>query len=253
VLYERTPHQVGFWWVYVQLVCFLCVRNFSADFTHRSLSAPESDGAAASEAVRHGNAPILHHVTLDSPTATPLLGEWAKATLASGEWKDALAAAVSVSISFFSGTPRGIDTLGVEFTLPRDIIYRVICERLEGIDRIMDAIECFHEMMSELGEDMSGPMTEWVTGEFMSCLFACHTFNHFSDFTHRRLSAPGSDSGDAPTSHAILNSLTHTPLLREWAKAKLTCDFWKDALLSAVNVSISFYSRSRRGIDTLGL
>ena len=26
---------------------------------------------------------------------------------------------------------------------------------------------------------MSEPMTEWVSGEFMSCLFVCHTFNLF--------------------------------------------------------------------------
>lgn len=37
-------------------------------------------------------------------------------------------------------------------------------------------------------------------------------------------------------------------LLREWAKAKLACDSWKDALLSAVSVSISFCSRIHGGI-----
>jgi WD40 repeat protein len=36
------------------------------------------------------------------------LHEWAKATLACGEWKDALVVAASVSISFCSGTPRRI-------------------------------------------------------------------------------------------------------------------------------------------------
>ena len=36
---------------------------------------------------------------LDSLIPTPLLREWVKATLASGSWKDALAAAVGVSIA----------------------------------------------------------------------------------------------------------------------------------------------------------
>ena len=91
-------------------------------------------------------------------------------------------AATSVSISFYPGTPRGIETLMVlQFTLPKVTIYRVICERLEVIDRVTDGIECFLEMMSELGGEvyMSGPMTEWVSGLFVFYLFVCHTFNVF--------------------------------------------------------------------------
>jgi hypothetical protein len=108
------------------------------------------------------------------------LGEWAKATLAGGEWKDALVVAASVSIIFYSGAPHRIDT-GLQFTLPRVTIYRAICERLQAIDRVTDAIECFHEMMSELEGEvyMSGPATAWVSGEFMFCLFVSHTFNIF--------------------------------------------------------------------------
>ena len=93
--------------------------------------------------------------------------------------------APGVSISFHSGAPRGIDTDGLQFILPRVTIYRVICERLKAIDRVTDAIECFHEMMSELAGEvyMSGPMTEWVSGEFVFNLFACHTFNHFGQIS----------------------------------------------------------------------
>ena len=69
----------------------------------------------------------------------------------------------------------------------------------------MDAIECFHEMMTELGGEayMSGPMTEWVSSEFMFYLFVCHTFNLFGQIsptdvfllpgatvTHQRLTPP---------------------------------------------------------------
>ena len=72
--------------------------------------------------------------------------------------------------------PHGPDAL--KFIAPRFIIYRVTCERLEKIDRATDAIECFHEMMTELGGEvyMSGPMTEWVSGEFLFYLFIHHTF-----------------------------------------------------------------------------
>ena len=61
----------------------------------------------------------------------------------------------------------------LQFILPRVTIYRVICERLEAVDRVSDAVECFLEMMSELGGEVyvSGPMTEWVSGEFVFCLF----------------------------------------------------------------------------------
>ena len=73
--------------------------------------------------------------------------------------------------------PRGIDTDGLQFTLPRVTIYRAVCERLEAIDRVRDAIECFHKMMSELGGDvsMSGLMTEWASSELCSAsLSAIH-------------------------------------------------------------------------------
>jgi hypothetical protein len=91
---------------------------------------------------------------------------------------------------------------GLQFSLPRVTVHRVICERLEAIDRLTDAIECFHEMTSKLGGevDTSEPMTEWVSGEFMFYLFVCHIFNLFGQIspidvsllpmTRRRLTGP---------------------------------------------------------------
>ena len=73
-----------------------------------------------------------------------------------------------------------------------------------------------------------------------SAYLAADIHRFLSDFTHQRLSALGSD-GDSPIP---------TPLLREWAKAKLTRDLWRDALLSAAGVSISFCSHTHCGIDT---
>ena len=141
------------------------------------------------------------------------LKEWAKATLAGSSWKDALvvAASVSISISFCSGTRRGIDTDGLQFTLPRVTIYRVVCERLEAVDPVTDAVECFHEMMSELEGEvyMSGPMTEWVSGEFMLYLFVCHTYNPFGQIS---LTGASPLPGAAVMCRRLTLPLIHRPL-----------------------------------------
>ena len=97
---------------------------------------------------------------------TPLLREWAKAKLTNGTWKDALDLAVNVSISLRYRTLRRIDALFcLQFTLPKMAIYQAIVERLEATDRIADAVECFHQMTSELGEKID---PEWVLGKW-SC------------------------------------------------------------------------------------
>ena len=53
------------------------------------------------------------------------------------------------------------------------------------MNRVTDAVECFHEMMSELGGEvyMGRPMTQWVSGEFMFYLFVCHAFNLFGQIS----------------------------------------------------------------------
>ena len=106
----------------------------------------------------------MPRATLNTATPTPLLREWAKATLASSEWKDALSVAASVSI--YHRTYRGIDTVGLQFGLSRVMIYQVVCECLEVTDRVMDAVECFHQMASDLGREMNlHGESEWAIGE----------------------------------------------------------------------------------------
>ena len=122
----------------------------------------------------------------------------------------------------------------------------MVCEHLETINRVPDAIECFHEMADEMrGEDyMSGPMTGWVAGWFILLQLVCLMYHllFLSDFMQRCLSAPQSDrdtalnatgDGNASALHASVMSL-----LKEWVKAKLHYDSWKDVLASAVNVRI---------------
>ncbi|KAF8127258.1 hypothetical protein EV363DRAFT_1346345 [Boletus edulis] len=109
------------------------ITKWVSDIAQQCLSTLDNDGNVASTASRHGDLRALH-VTINSHSPTPLLTEWAKATLVINKWKDALAAASNLKI-------------------PRVTIYRVICERLETIDCVADAVECFHEMASELGEE----------------------------------------------------------------------------------------------------
>ena len=91
---------------------FSCIRNFSAGFHQQYLSSAELNDATASKATPHDNVSMLHE-TLNLPTPTPLLREWAKATLAGRSWQGALVVAANVSISFYFGIPRGIDSLMV--------------------------------------------------------------------------------------------------------------------------------------------
>ena len=104
---------------------------------------------------------------VDAVSATPpapLLREWAKAELKNGTWKNALDLAVSVSISLRYCTLCRIDApFCLQFTLPKVAIYQVILERLEATGRIADAVECFHQMTSELGENIG---LEWVLGKW---------------------------------------------------------------------------------------
>ena len=79
------------------------MRHFATDFLQRCLSTPESSV----------------ETTVHSPFPALLLREWAKSKLTGGSWRDALVAALNVSISFLS-TLHGLDTLLVWSLQPRD-------------------------------------------------------------------------------------------------------------------------------------
>ena len=65
-------------------------------------------------------------------------------------------------------SPRSIDT--DDFQSSFSAIYWVICDRLETIGRITDAVECFNEMTTDLGGEtnMHGEVLQWASGEW-SC------------------------------------------------------------------------------------
>ncbi|KAF8434848.1 hypothetical protein L210DRAFT_3552762 [Boletus edulis BED1] len=96
-------------------------------FTTSTLSAViqprlSAHGDAASNTNRDANMSTIH------TTLPPLLREWAKAKLTRGSWKDALLSAVGVSISFCCPYELGIEIVGLQFTVSRVEIYRVVIE-----------------------------------------------------------------------------------------------------------------------------
>ena len=119
------------------------------DFTQQCLSTPEDDA--------------------DPHAATPLLREWVRATLSYCSWRDVLITAVSVSTSSCSVRFACSNSLALQFIAPRSVIYQAICERLEAIDHIMDATECFLQMDDELGNQMNSrrDLREWALGEWL--------------------------------------------------------------------------------------
>ena len=149
-------------WVSGESIVFLMFfvhRIFSADFTCRYFSTPESN------ATRHDN-PSVPPAPFNSPTSTALLRLWARATLPSCSWKNALVTASDVSNSFCCDV-LWPDAYGLEFITPRFVTYQTICDFLEGIDRITDAAECFHQMVKELSVEVEtdGDQMKWGLGE----------------------------------------------------------------------------------------
>ena len=59
------------------------------------------------------------------------------------------------------------DILLVQFKLPMFLVYRVICDILEGDGRLTQAIECFRQMQNELPEDTNthDGRAQWELGK----------------------------------------------------------------------------------------
>ncbi|KAN0078203.1 hypothetical protein V8E55_010260 [Tylopilus felleus] len=118
-----------------------------------------------------------------------------------------------------------------------------LCEALYVSGRRKDAAESLLEMVNGFDEVYTSELiTKWV-----------------SNFTHQCLSAPesGGDAVSTPTEDANMVTVhgTPTPLLREWAQAKLAHHSWKDALLSAVDFIVSRFTLYRaiyERLETIG-
>ena len=105
----------------------------------------------------------------------------------------------------------------MEFTSSRFTIYRTICELLDTLDKITDATECFHEMTSELEEEihLHIEQTEWVHGERL-CIPRRYCHLHFRDISEfkRRLSWNLEDLGDA-----AMDAQRHKVAISEYSAA----------------------------------
>ena len=60
-----------------------------------------------------------------------------------------------------------IDILSGQFKLPSFLVYRVICDILEGDDHLIRAIECFRQMQNVLPEDTTSHdgRAQWQLGK----------------------------------------------------------------------------------------
>ncbi|KAF8551251.1 hypothetical protein OG21DRAFT_1512971 [Imleria badia] len=185
----------------------------SFDFIHWSRVTPQSDDDAISE-------------------PSPLLKEWAKATLIDGSWIDALTTSVSVRIVLCTDILPGLDTVGYEFMAPRFTIYRAICHCLEMMDRILDASKCFLQMVNEFktGSTTHREQAEWLDAFRQRC---AERLEHLGD-----VAADAQQHDDAIIQYSAALSL-HLPsphVFIKRSKAYMAVGQWEDALDDANQV-----------------
>ena len=107
------------------------------------------------------------------------------------------------------------------------------CEVLYAAGRIKEAGESLLDIANK-DVYMTGPTVTWVSGKSCYLVPPLYTQQFATDFLNRYLSTSES------TRDTTLHSPSPTPILREWAKSKLTSGSWGDALVSALNVGTTF-------------
>ncbi|KAI9455056.1 hypothetical protein HD554DRAFT_2036671 [Boletus coccyginus] len=105
-------------------------------FTHRCIMARERDGDEASNAGKQDEAVTSYSTALSLGPTTPdaIMMKWA-------------------SIMLIHGSADEASTVAAKFKVPMFVVYRVICDILEGDDRLAETVECFQQMQNELSED----------------------------------------------------------------------------------------------------
>ncbi|KAF8547868.1 YVTN repeat-like/Quino protein amine dehydrogenase [Imleria badia] len=180
-----------------------------SNFTQRCLATAGSGSNAPSKAAPNDELPN-HHLTPGSSTPSPLLREWARANLMYGPWKDAFTAA------------RG-------FMAPRFIIHRAICERLETIDHIFDASECFHQMVKELTKtDTTDERVKWILDFRLRC------YEKLERVGDAAVGAQRHDDAIIYYSAAIsLNADSSQDVFIKRSKVRMAKGLWEDAVEDA--------------------
>ena len=156
-----------------------------------------------------------------------------------------MVAAASVSILFCSGTPRGIDTLDVEFVVLSFTIYRVICEPLETVHRVTHASECLGRMVDELAQEIKGKGVRGVLGGRSSLRSRWHLrdnpLSEFKPYCCEKLEDLGVPRRTLsimtkPSVALALDPVSPQSLFIERSKAYIAGGFWDSALNDANKV-----------------
>ncbi|KAI9456188.1 WD40-repeat-containing domain protein [Boletus coccyginus] len=110
--------------------------DWLTEFTHRCIAALEIVGDEASNADKWDEAITAYSTALSLGPTIPntMMFKWANMALKRGSAREASSTAT-------------------KFKVPRFIVYRVICNSLERDGRLVEAVECFQQMQSELPED----------------------------------------------------------------------------------------------------
>ena len=137
------------------------------------------------------------------------------------------------------------------------MIYRAVCERLEMMDRVTDAVDCFHQMTSEL--NLHDEHLEWILGEWSAHLGVgdiAYVTLSVSDFRNRSVknlehlgdTAVDARRYDTAISHystaLSLGCPSPQSILLKRSKACVATGSWTQALDDANQVHL-FYLRGQ--------
>ena len=53
----------------------------------------------------------------------------------------------------------------MKFRVPVFAVYQALCERLETLNHVTDATECFHDMARNLEQETNNRQAKWIAGE----------------------------------------------------------------------------------------
>ncbi|KAF8134386.1 hypothetical protein EV363DRAFT_1257443 [Boletus edulis] len=120
--------------------------DWIAEFMRQCIATLQRVGDEASNIEKWDEAAVAYSTALSLSPSIPdmVLMKWATLKLISGPVHEAL-------------------NVAAKFKAPKSTVYRVICDTLEGNNRLLETVECFRQMQKELLEDTStnDGRTQW--------------------------------------------------------------------------------------------
>ncbi|KAG8214231.1 hypothetical protein J3R82DRAFT_11038 [Butyriboletus roseoflavus] len=187
-----------------------------AKFTNRCILTLEMTADEASSTENHDEALAAYSAALLLSLTTPntLLSKWASMVLIHGSANEALTAAA-------------------KFKLPRFVIYRVICDILEGDGRVTEAVECFRQMQSEL-EDRS--THDWRAQWELDFRGRC--VEKLEKLGDTAMNSQNYDAAIGQYSDALaLDPTNQSDILLKRSEARVVMGSWEEALSDAEQVT----------------